>query len=153
MRKVLLISALIASLSGCATNSPYGNYSAAPAAYDKTMASDTVAHLVTMYPPALTRWNIMQPTEDAYGTALVALLRGRGYSVKEYAPEGEKKAQPAAQTAFTPGVDLRYVVDSLAPAADLYRVTVVVAGQPISRAYIPQKNGTVAAAGSWARKE
>ncbi|MGC6373698.1 conjugal transfer protein TrbH [Pseudomonas sp. S2.OTC.A_B10] len=153
MRKVLLVSVLIASLSGCATNSPYGNYSAAPAAYDKTMASDTVAHLVTMYPPALTRWNIMQPTNDAYGTALVALLRGRGYSVSEYAPEGDKKAQPATQAAFKPGVDLHYVVDSLAPAVDLYRVTVVVAGQPISRAYTPQKNGTVAAAGSWARKE
>lgn len=153
MRKVLLISALIAGLSGCATNSPYGNYSAAPATYGKTMASDTVAHLVTIYPPALTRWNIMQPADDAYGTALVALLRGRGYSVNEYSPEAAKKAQPANQTAYTPGVDLRYVVDSLAPAADLYRVTVVVGSQPISRAYIPQKNGTVAAAGSWARKE
>ena len=153
MRKVLLILALIAGLSGCATNSPYGNYSAAPAAYDKTMASDTVAHLVTMYPPALTCLNILQPTEDAYGTALLALLRGRGYSVNEYAPEAAKKAQPATQAAFTPGVDLRYVVDSLAPAADLYRVTVVVGNQPISRAYMPQKNGTVAAAGSWARKE
>lgn len=153
MRKVLLISALIAGLSGCASNSPYGNYSEAPAAHDKNMASDTVAHLVTMYPPARTRLNIMQPTEDAYGTALVALLRGRGYSVNEYAPEAAKKAQPATQAAFAPGVDLRYVVDSLAPAADLYRVTVVVGNQPISRAYIPQKNGTVAAAGSWARKE
>ena len=42
---------------------------------------------------------------------------------------------------------------AIAHAADLYRVTVVVGNQPISRAYIPQKNGTVAAAGSWARKE
>lgn len=153
MRKVLLISALIAGLSGCATNSPYGNFSAAPAAYDKTIANDTVAHLVTLYPPALTRWNIMQPTEDAYGTALVALLRGRGYAVSEYTPEAAKKAQPATKTAFTPGVDLRYVVDSLAPTADLYRVTVVVGAKTISRAYLPQQNGTVAAAGSWAHKE
>lgn len=161
MRKVLLVTALITTLAGCAGNSPYGNYSDAPVVYDKAMASDTVAHLVTMYPPALTRWNIMQRTEDAYGTALVALLRGRGYSVKEYAAEATERVLPTAQAqtqaahraALTPGVDLRYVVDSLAPAADMYRVTVMVGRQPISRAYIPQKNGTVAAAGSWARKE
>lgn len=153
MRNILLISALVLGLSGCATNSPYGNYAAAPAAYDKAMATDTVAHLVTMYPPALTRWNMMQPTEDAYGKALVELLRGRGYSVSEYAPEPAKTAQPASQAALKPGTDLRYVVDSLAPAADLYRVMVVVGGQSISRAYIPQKTGTVAAAGSWSRKE
>lgn len=153
MRNVLLISALIAGLSGCASNSPYGNYSAAPAAYNKTMASDTVAYLVTQYPPALTSLNIMQPADDAYGNALVTLLRGRGYSVKEYAPESSSKAQPAVKSVTAPGVDLRYVVDSLAPAADLYRVTVTVAGRPASRAYIPQKNGTVAAAGSWSRKE
>ena len=163
MRKVLFVTALIASLTGCAGNSPYGNYSEAPPAYDKAMASDTVSHLVTMYPPALTRWNIMQPTNDAYGKALVVLLRGRGYSVKEFAPEATSRvvqtnqartqAQPTHQAALTPGVDLRYVVDSLAPAADLYRVTVMIGQQPISRAYIPQKNGSVAAAGSWARKE
>jgi hypothetical protein len=161
MRKVLLATALIATLSGCAGNSPYGNYSEAPAVYDTAMARDTVSHLVTMYPPALTRWNIMQPTEDAYGKALVSLLRGRGYSVKEYAPEASSRvvqttqaqAQPAHQAASTPGVELRYVVDSLAPAADLYRLTLTVGRQPISRAYLPQKNGTVAAAGSWSRKE
>lgn len=153
MRKFLLISALIAGLSGCATNSPYGNYASAPAAYDRSMASETAAHLVTMYPPALTRWNIMQPTNDAYGEALVVLLRGRGYSVSEYAPVATKKEQPATQTAAPNGIELRYVVDSLAPIVDMYRVTLVVGTQPISRAYIPQKNGTVAAAGSWARKE
>jgi hypothetical protein len=153
MRKVLLILAALASLTGCATNQSYGNYSAAPAAYDRTMASDTVEHLVRIYPPALTRWNIMQPAEDAFGSALIALMRSHGYSVKEYVPEGEKKSQPAVQAALAPGVELRYVVDSLKPTLDLYRVTVIVAGQPISRAYVPQKNGTVTAAGSWARKE
>ncbi|MBD8829023.1 conjugal transfer protein TrbH [Pseudomonas sp. CFBP 13602] len=153
MRKLFLISAAIMALSGCASNSPYGNYSTAPAASDKAMATDTVTHLVKLYPPALTRWNIMQPTTDAYGTALVELLRSRGYSVKEYAPVTDQKTQPATQAASVPGVDLRYVVDSLAPAVDLYRVTIVVGGQPISRAYIPQKNGAVVAAGSWARKE
>lgn len=161
MRKVLLVTALITALAGCAGNSPYGNYSDAPAVYGKAMASDTVTHLVTMYPPALTRWNIMQPAEDAYGTALIGFLRLRGYGVKEYTPEATKRVlpttqaqtQPVHQAVLTPGVDLRYVVDSLAPAADMYRVTVMVGRQPISRAYIPQKNGTVAAAGSWVRKE
>lgn len=153
MRRALLISMLVFGLSGCGTNAPYGNYSAAPAGADRSMASDTVAHLVTIYPPALTRWNIMQPTEDAYGKTLVELLRTRGYSVSEYAPDAAKPAEPTAQPASKPGIDLRYLVDSLAPAVDLYRVTVVVGNQPISRAYIPQKNGTVAAAGSWARKE
>lgn len=152
MRKFLLISAVIAGISGCATNSQYGNFSTAPAAHDNTFASDTVAHLVTIYPPALTRLNIMQPTEDAYGSALVTLLRGRGYAVREYVTEDTNKSKTSTKSAF-PGVDLRYVVDSLAPAVDMYRVTVAVGAQTISRAYIPQQNGTVAAAGSWVRKE
>jgi len=153
MRKSLLISAIVLCLAGCASNSPYGNYSAAPAAYDRAMATDTVSHLVSMYPPAHTRWNIMQPSEDPYGKALVELLRGRGYSVSEYTPTGKGQSQAAAPNPASTGIPLHYLVDSLSPAADLYRVTVVVAGQPISRAYIQQKNGTVVAAGSWSRKE
>lgn len=148
MRKSLSICALVLCLAGCASNSPYGNYSAAPPAYDRAMATDTVSHLVSMYPPAHTRWNMMQPAEDPYGRSLVELLRGRGYSVSEYVSPGKGQAPAPAQ-----GTPLHYLVDSLSPSADLYRVTVVVSGQPISRAYIKQKNGTVAAAGSWSRKE
>ncbi len=148
MHKALLIPMLLAGLCGCATKSPYGNFSEAPSGYDKTLASDTVKHLVTLYLPALTRLNIMQPNDDTYGLVLVDLLRGRGYAVSEYSPESAKKAQPS-----TTGLPLRYVIDSLAPAVDLYRVTVVVGSKTISRAYIPQQNGTIAAAGSWVRKE
>ncbi|MDP5168588.1 conjugal transfer protein TrbH [Pseudomonas syringae] len=153
MRKLLIASALVSLLAGCAANSPYGNYSKAPAAVDRAMATDTVAHLVKFYPPALTRWNIMQPGEDAYGKALVELLRARGYSVMEFAPDSAAKEQASPQKPSALGVDLRYVVDSLAPVADMYRVTIFVGSQPISRAYLPQQNGTVSAAGSWARKE
>lgn len=153
MRQALLISALVLGLAGCTSTSPYGNYSAAPAVHDKAMATDAVSHLVSIYPPALTHWNIGQPTEDNFGMTLVELLRSRGYSVTEYAPDIKHNAASDTHKTDSSGLDLHYVVDSLAPTTDLYRVTVVVGGQPISRAYTQQKNGTVAAAGSWARKE
>lgn len=155
MRKALFALSLVLAASGCATMN-YGNYSAALPSYNKAMAADTAAHLVTLYPPALTRWNLGQKADDTYGAALVAALRARGYSVSEYAPETGRVVQAQSTTHLAsnqPGVELRYIVDSLAPTAPLYRVTILAGSQTISRAYMPQKGGTVMPAGSWARKE
>lgn len=158
MRKALFALAIAFGASGC-TSMQYGNYSAAPVAFNKAMATDTATHLSKLYPPALTRWNMAQQSDDAYGIALIAALRARGYSVSEYAPDSGRVVQAqgtshlASNQSVRPGVELRYVVDSLAPTAPLYRVTVLMGTQAISRAYIPQKGGTVIGAGSWARKE
>ncbi|MGP5477586.1 conjugal transfer protein TrbH [Pseudomonas helleri] len=151
--KTFLIFAFVIILGGCASNSPYGNYSSAPSTYNKKMADDTVSHLVTMYPPALTLLNIKQPTEDAYGTALIDLLRSRGYAVSEYSADNQNNASTNLPIPVNAGLDLHYVVDSLAPTVNIYRIMILLGNQTISRAYIPQNNGTVAAAGSWTHKE
>lgn len=155
MRNALFALLVALCASGCAT-SRYGNYSAALPTYDKAMAADTVTHLVKLYPPAQTRWNIGQQADDTYGVALITALRMRGYSVSEYSPETYQDVKPGSEFPLASthsGIELRYIVDSLAPAVPLYRVTVLLGQKTISRAYMPQQSGTVTAAGSWARME
>ncbi|CAE6823878.1 hypothetical protein R69658_05977 [Paraburkholderia aspalathi] len=165
MRKLAILALLLVGLAGCATNAPYGNFAAAPLDLNQKMAAATVAQLVALYPPAQTRFNLKQPTTDAYGASLVDALRAKGYALLEFAPQGAGQGGPqgaasasAPQAASQPvaaaepgGLDLRYIVD--APAAtNLYRVTVLVGQESISRAFVSQ-NGTVVPAGAWVRKE
>lgn len=178
MRK-LAILALLLSLTGCAS-SPYGNFAEnSTPVINQKLAAETVKQLVRVYPPASTRFNMGIATPDAYGKTLVATLRARGYSVLEFNPEGANEAtttpRPAVATTF-PGsaaLNLRYIVDSpinteqsttshrvtgsvdgqeSAPANNLYRVTVLVGSQSLTRAYITQ-NSSVYPVGAWARKE
>lgn len=154
MRQLALLAVLLLSLAGCAA-APYGNFATAPVAYDKKMATDTVKQLAVLYPPASTRFNLKQPTQDAYGAALVESLRAYGYALFESEPPGERQGsqqvpvQPENQQSA--GLDLHYVIDQQT-GANLYRVTVMVGQQSISRAYVAQ-NDTVYPAGAWVRKE
>lgn len=168
MRK-LAFTALLAVLPGCAsqnqsTGSSYGNFvQGSPAASDQKMAVDAVQRLITLYPPAHTRFDLQQITLDAFGSALVASLRSNGYALLEYQPSLGASAPaapaPAGQTptpivnARSPGTTraLRYILD-LDPASQLYRLTLLVGNQSLTRAYLAQ-NGSVAAAGAWVRKE
>ena len=142
---------LLAGLAGCASIEPYGNFlgANAPATLNERLAADTVKQLTVLYPPASTRFDFGQPTPDAYGSALVESLRIKGYAILEFEPD-EAASADAPDTAG-PGLSLRYVLD--APAStNLYRVTVMVGSQSLSRAYVAQ-NDTVAPAGAWVRKE
>lgn len=166
MRKFMMGAVLVAALvglAGCATTpSPYGNYAAASLDANKTMADATVAQLVSLYPPARTRFNLQQPTADAYGSALLAALRDKGYSVLEYTPQPQAApatsasdaatARTLAAATSTPGLPLSYVVDS-PETMSLYRVTVQVGSQSISRAFVVATNGKLYPAGAWVRKE
>ena len=142
---------LLAGLAGCASIEPYGNFlgANAPATLNEKLAADTVKQLTVLYPPASTRFDLGQPTPDAYGSALVESLRIKGYAILEFEPD---EAAPADNPdTVGPGLSLRYVLD--APAStNLYRVTVMVGSQSLSRAYVAQ-NETVAPAGAWVRKE
>lgn len=155
MRKYLII-ALLAALGGCVSTGHYGNYleGSTPAANQK-LAADTVKQLTQVYPPASTRFNLSQTTTDGYGAMLVAGLRAKGYSLLEYTPERvvTAKETPTAAISFpgTRAVALRYVVDSLGEN-NLYRVTLLVGDQSLTRAYVAQ-NSTVYPAGAWVRKE
>ena len=164
----LVFAALLAGLAGCAshdpsTNSSYGNFVPdSPAASDQKMAFDAVQRLSALYPPARTRFDLQQITPDAFGTALVASLRAKGYALLEYQPSSGTPgaSDPAAPTGTTPApaakspgttLALRYVVD-FDPASQLYRITLLIGNQSLTRAYLAQ-NGSTVAAGAWVRKE
>lgn len=158
MRKIISVIVLAAALAGCAT-SQYGNFAkTSPAVFDQKMATDTVSQLVKLYPPATTRLELQQATPDAFGIALVSNLRAQGYAVMEYKPaatntaatDAKAASQPAAASAL-PGYPLRYVLDQFS-GTNMYRVTVLVGSQSLTRAYAAQ-NDTVLPAGAWVRKE
>lgn len=142
--------ALFASLglAACA-NSPYGNFAEhSTPAINQQLASATVRQLAALHPPASTRLQIAQEASDGYGVALVRSLRASGYSVQEFAPQGKTAAKPANTAAPLP---VNYIVD--APKdSNLYRVTLLVGRESLSRAYAVQ-NDRLQAAGVWVRKE
>ena len=127
MRKIvsLALLALALGLGGCATTSQYGNFVQSAALDQQKLATDAVQQLATLYAPARTRLELQQPTPDPFGQALV--------------------------TAASGGLPLRYVLDQ-AGDSNLYRLTLMVGNQSITRPYLAQ-NGTFAPAGYWVRKE
>jgi hypothetical protein len=161
MRKFAFAAPLLACLAGCTTSTPYGNFvQDSPAAFNQTMAGDAVKRLVAVYPPARTRFELRQATPDAFGTALVASLRNRGYALLEFRPDAQGKAAASGQASATNAATaapsattlaLRYILD-LDPGSKLYRVTLLVDTQSLTRAYLAQ-DGAVVPAGYWVRKE
>jgi hypothetical protein len=94
---------LLAGLAGCASTEPYGNFLGgphAPATLNERLAADTVKQLTVLYPPASTRFDLGQPTPDAYGSALVESLRIKGYAILEFEPD---EAAPADKREQPPG--------------------------------------------------
>lgn len=148
VRKIALIG-LILTTSGCATVSPYGSFLQDPAAVEPQIATDAVSQIAALYPPAKIRFAIQHPTPDPFGTALVAGLREQGYAIQEFNPKHAGGAQ-GGDTA-TAGLPLRYVLDQ-AGDPRLYRLTVLIGDQAISRPYKRAESGIVAA-GYWARRQ
>jgi hypothetical protein len=160
MRKIASLALLALALGGCATTSqqPYGNFVQSAALDQQKLATEAVQQLATLYVPARTRLELQQPTPDLFGQALVKALRDKGYALLEFVPAGaaaqapaSAASQPSPATAAPGGLPLRYVLDQ-AGDSNLYRLTLMVGSQSITRAYLAQ-NGAFAPAGSWARKE
>jgi len=162
MRKMASLALLALALGGCATTSqaPYGNFVQSAALDPHKLAADAVQQLATLYVPARTRLELQQPTPDPFGQALVKTLRDKGYALLEFTPTGApaqasasatSQPSPAASPAVPGGLSLRYVLDQ-AGDSNLYRLTIMVGSQSITRAYLAQ-NGVFAPAGSWVRKE
>ena len=147
-------------LGGC-VNAPgaaaYGNYTSGLPAFNQKLAADAIQQLAALYPPARTRFNLAQPTPDPFGQALVAGLREKGYAVEEAKPAGAIQPASALEKAASgtekgaAGLDLGYVVDQPG-TGNLYRLTLAVGSQSLTRAYVAQ-DGSTHAAGSWTRKE
>ena len=152
MRKITFIVLLLVGLSGCATTqSKYGNFlPPTSAAYNKTMAEDALKQLLILYPPASTRFDLQQTTPDTFGITLVESMRAKGYALMEIKPELPAQRNSEAQNPPT-GLSLRYVLDQV-NSLNLYRVTLLVGNQSMTRAYLVQ-DITVHPAGLWSRKE
>lgn len=168
MRQQIQGILLCAALAGCATpgsvsRGAYGNFVAQPfSPYNQQLAKDALVQLTEVYPPASTRFKLQQPIPDAFGAALAVSLRGRGYALRENprsimrqstdAVERPLASAPIGASAQeSEGIPMRYVLD-LAAAPNLYRLTLFLGDQSLSRAYWT-KEGMLHPAGAWVRKE
>lgn len=134
MMRVLWAAAVLA-LAGCASTG--GGYFAREAAgYESRMADDAAAQLARMYPPASTRFALASEERSPFVAALALALRQRGYAV------GDTPGQ---------GIAVRSLVDVL--PGDMYRLTLHVAAQDLSRAYGVASDGNTYPASFWARCE
>jgi type IV secretion system protein TrbH len=141
---------LVLFLVGCATNGPlpYGNHlNPSGQDYNRAIAADTVKKLVALYPPAGTTIGLKQVATDDFGGTLVGLLRTKGYAIHEYNPT----TGTVTKETPNPAISLNYIIDQV-PSMALYRATLFINGQPLSRVYTANK-GVLQAAGSWVRKE
>ncbi|WP_419599986.1 conjugal transfer protein TrbH [Thiolapillus sp.] len=171
MRKLIVAVLFSLGLAGCATHATYGNFVENPAGLNQQeIASDTVEKITELYPPAKTRFELKQPTPDAFGTALIRGLRDRGYALLEFDPETAKAQQrqqatrstrtapnveattaPANPTPTGLGLPLRYVFDQFT-RTNMYRVTIMVGNESLTRPY-SQESGGIVPAGYWVHKE
>ncbi len=148
---VTFLAALTACGSAVQTDTGYGSFvHAAPATHETRLAEDAARQLTLLYPPASTRLTLAHATQDPFGALLMEKLRGQGYALKEVAASADASLNETATTS-NDGVSFSYVLDTVA-APRLYRVTLNVGRQSISRAYIAQ-NDLIHPAGAWVRKE
>lgn len=153
MRKITIVALLVLALGGCATTSQYGNFVPPTAAINQQqLAREAAQQLAVLYPPAQTRLELQQATPDAFGQALVLTLRERGYALLEFDSARAKAQDTAASSPTSPaGLPLRYVLDQVGDS-NLYRLTLSLGNQSITRPYLVQ-GGSFAPAGYWVRKE
>lgn len=153
MRKIIFAALFALSLAGCASTGQFGNFIPATA-NQQQIASDAVQQLAKLYPPAKTRFELQQATPDDFGIALINSLRERGYALLEFNPVNLTQTSIAtapAQLDTTESMPLRYVLDQ-AGHKGLYRLTLLVGSQSITRPY-QEENGSFVPAGYWVRKE
>jgi hypothetical protein len=143
---VLLVAVLI---GGCATP-PYGNYVDKDAAMvNQVIATDAVTLLTQLYLPASTRFNLQHNADDPFGTTFIENLRAGGYAISEQIKTNPLKTAAVTAAASAEGAALAYVLDQ---TRDVYRLSVMVDDQILTRAYKPYKD-SIYPAGAWVRKE
>lgn len=163
---------LLLFLAGCASTSDYGSFVEKDSAtYNQVIAGDVAGQLMQLYPPASTKFNLQHSSEDGFGAVLIQNLRVSGYAIQENQPS--KLYRPGRNTNTKPshnkktasrtkqrlvqnkavtsneGTALAYVLDH---TSDVYRLSVMVDNQILTRAYRPYKD-SIYPAGSWARRQ
>jgi len=153
-------------ITGCASFSPYGNYVEQDSVtYNQVIAGDLVGQLTQLYPPASTRFNLQHSSEDAFGVTLIQNLRVSGYAVQENkqsnlfrksshhknirSDANKRPVQSKVTVKLDEGTTLAYILDEM---SDVYRLSVMVNDQILTRAYRPYKE-SIYPAGSWARRQ
>jgi len=135
-------------LSGCATTQ-YGNYvQNDSSAHNNVMASDAAYQLLQHYPAASTRFELQHVAEDSFGVAFVEYLRSGGYAVQEYKPSKFATTNTDARV-DNKGIALAYILDD---SSDIYRLSLTVDEQRLTRAYTPDQD-KILPAGHWLRME
>ena len=161
MRPLALVLWVGLLLAGCVSPSPYGYLvsGTVPPQMPERLAQDTVTRMEDLYPPAHTRLALTHPATDPYGLALIEALRRKGYGVMESRvttrmnPSTRDDMPVAVQPTVSHevGLPFGYVVDGpIEPR--LYRVTVFIGSQSLSRVYRMDQQ-VLAQAGAWVRKE
>lgn len=142
--------ALLSLLTGCVATQPYGNYVDKDSAMvNQVIANDAVTQLTQLYLPANTRFNLQHNTEDPFGVTFIESLRAGGYAISERNETNPLNAAAATPAASAEGATLAYVLDQ---TRDIYRLSVMVDDQILTRAYKPYKD-SIYPAGAWVRKE
>lgn len=136
MKKLSLILLMIL-LSSC-TTMRYGNFTAPLEGRNISLAQDAVLQLTRIYPPAQNTFCLNQKVTDGFGMNLVHEMRKKGYGVIE-------NVQPRQRANFF------YVVDEIEPG-QLYRVSLYINNQALSRLYESRKN-QLTPVSAWSHKE
>lgn len=145
---ILIATSFVLFVTGCATPLNQGNLITNANINQVTLAEEAAKQIAALWSPAKTQLELKQATPDPFGAALVAALRERGYAVLEFSSTPAKSPTDATATTMLP---LGYLLDQ-AGTPTLYRVTLTVGGQSITRPYVDQ-DGTLYPAGYWVRKE
>ena len=161
MRRLSLVLGIGLLLAGCVGSSPYGYLvnGAVPPQMPERLAQETVTRMEALYPPAHTRLAVTHLATDPYGVALIEALRQKGYGVREHI---DRHVIPSTRdemhtrikrpaVSHDEGIPLRYVVDGPFEP-HLYRITVFIGSQSLSRVYRMDEQ-VLAQAGAWVRKE
>ncbi len=161
MRRLSVVLGVGLLLAGCVSPSPYGYLvkGTVPPQMPERLAQDTVTRMEDLYPPAHTRLALTHPATDAYGVALIETLRRKGYALMEHRVNtrtaiSTRDDMPVAVqpvVSHEVGMPFGYVVDGPFEPG-LYRVTVLIGNQSLSRVYRMDQQ-VIAQAGAWVRKE
>ncbi|MCG7556249.1 hypothetical protein [Pseudoalteromonas sp. Of11M-6] len=130
------------TLSGCASNAKYGNFtndSATQSAVNAELALDVAIKINELYAPAHTKLSVAHEINDNFGSTLIKVLREQGFALSEY-----------TKNSSSDGVKLFYVVDHL--DENNLVVSVHLNSTSLSRAYTVQQN-KASAIGFWSVKE
>ncbi len=159
---IIAVLLIVITMSGCAKRTLQGNYlQTTPADKQQKLAADAVKQIAKIWPPAKTKFELQHAATDPFGVAMVKSLRDSGYALTEYKKNSESansetkgfSSSSAASTGNKLGAQiypLNYVLDQAGD--DLYRLTLSVGPQSITRPYL-DRNGVFEPAGSWMRKE